>query len=163
MRTQEEIVTRIREKRDVIFGFEAEVLLPHLDYEHAKEFLKPEASREQWEGLHRNGDVEERYPLTEAAALRDFRSYAEFAWGKAADHRGLSAGRSVEKLTAWAWLLGRDDVLVQVEKTDYAQYGCPKLKVICEAFGFPIPDDEGSQRMMRGEPCVVGCDMGCGP
>ena len=162
MRTQDEIVARIREKRS-IFAFDAEVLLPHLDYDHAREFIKPETTREQWEApREHDGTTFDTYPLTEAAALRDFRAYSEFAWGKAQDHRSLSAGRSVEKLEAWTWLLGRDDVLAEVAKTDYAQYGCPILKVFCEAFGFPIPDDEGTRRMTRGEPCVVGCDMGCG-
>ena len=104
MRTQDEIVARIREKRS-FFGFDAEVLLPSLDFEHAVEFLKPEATREHWEG---GGEKKEPYPLAEASVMRDFRDYAEFAWGKAQDHRGLSAYRSLEKLSAWAWLLGRD-------------------------------------------------------
>lgn len=151
MRTQDEIVVRIREKRSM-FGFDAEVLLPHLDFAHASEFVRPATSKDEWD---------QKYPITESAALDAFRDYAEFAWGKAQDHRGLSAGRSVEKLEAWTWLLGRDDVLAASEAAPYPSYGCPKLKVICEAFGFPIPDDEATVRMMRGESCVPGCDSGC--
>ena len=160
MRTQEEIVARIREKRSM-FGFDAEVLLPYLDYDHAKEFIRPVVPREKWEVSSEDGG--RGYPLNEEAAMRDFRAYAEFAWGKAQDHRGLSANRSVEKLEAWAWLLGRDDVLAASEAAGYASYGCPKLKVICEAFGFPIPDDEATVRMMNGEPCRPDCDSGCNP
>lgn len=155
MRTQGEIVERVRASR-TMFGFQAEVLVPHLDFEHAREFLKPEMTLEKWE------EGEDPSPLTEARAVEDFRKYAEFAWGKARDHRGLSASRSVEKLSTWTWLLGRDDVLEAVEAVGYAQYGCPKLKVICDAFGFPVPDDEATQRMIRGEPCEPGCESGCG-
>ena len=161
MRTQDEIVKRLRDHGDP-FGFGLQVLLPHLDFDHAREFLKNGATRADWESPRQNGDgVEERYPLAESAALRDFRAYAAFAWGKAQDHRGLSAMRSVEKLTAWTWLLGRDDVLDRVQQTDYALYGCPVLRVLCEAFDFPIPDDEGARRMMRGEPCRPDCPNGC--
>jgi hypothetical protein len=153
MRTQDEVVARIREKRS-IFSFDAEVLVHALDYEHAREFIGT-TSREKWEAT--------KHPISEEEAIRDFADYAAFAWGKAEDHRGLSAGRSVEKLEAWTWLLGRDDVLSQSENALYAMYGCPKLKVICEAFGFPIPDDEPVVRMMRGEPCTPDCDAGCRP
>ena len=160
MRTQDEIVARLRAPRgDLLFNFEPDVLLPQLDFDRAREFLKDGATAEEW-GRATDG-VEERYPLGEAAALRDFRSYAAFAWSKARYHRGLSAIRSVQKLSAWAWLLGRDDVLEAVERADYAPYGCPKLKVICEAFGFPVPDDEELVRMMRGEPCTPDCEDGC--
>lgn len=151
MRTQDEIVARIREKRSM-FGFDAEVLMPHLDFEHAREFIKPVVTKEEWE---------KEYPLTESAAMDAFREYAEFAWGKAQDHRGNSAGRSVEKLEAWTWLVGRDDVLAQSEAAPYPSYGCPKLAIVCEAFGFPVPDDESTQRMIRGEGCSPGCESGC--
>src|SRR5579871_5733471 len=153
MRTQDEIVARIRDikARQRAFEFGPEVLLPHLDFDHAREFLKADAKRESWETPFVVDGVERRYPLTEENARADFRAYAEFAWGKAQDHRGLSAMRSVDKLSAWTWLLGRDDVLEQVEEIDFAMYGCPILKVVCEAFGFPVPDDPETQRMIRGE------------
>lgn len=160
MRTQEEIVAKLREHQGKILDFTPDVLLPYLDFDHAKQFLKPDATREGWESPH--GDDQMSYPLSEETALREFRAYAEFAWGKAQDHRGLSAERSVQKLEAWTWLLGRDDVLAASEAAHYQNYGCPKLAVICEAFGFPIPDDEPTQRMVRGEPCKPDCESGCG-
>jgi hypothetical protein len=155
MRTQDEIVARMRVKEEGdLFGFAREVLACYLDFEHAREFLRPEMTREEWE--------KDLPAATDARALGEMRDYAEFAWGKAKDHRGISASRSIDKLSAWAWLLGRDDVLEKVGKTPYAQYGCPQLQVFCEAFGFPMPDDEAAQRMMRGLPCYDGCESGCG-
>src|SRR5277367_4801730 len=96
-------------------------------------------------------------------ALGELREYMVFAWGKVEDHRGISAGRSVDKCAAWAWLLGRDDVYKAAhDGKNYAQYGAPALKLICEAFDLPVPADKGLQRMMRGEPCTDNCGNGCG-
>src|SRR5258706_374110 len=99
-RTQDEIVPRIAAIADDDWaGFGREVLIPALDFTHAKPYLVPEATAAEWD-IDEAGD-------TEAAAW----SYLDFAIGKIQDHRGISAGRSVDKLTEYAWLLGRDDVV----------------------------------------------------
>jgi hypothetical protein len=133
MRTQDEIVDHLRNEQNLS---EEEVLLPYLDFEHAEEFLKPKMTREKWEVFHTHDSGQRRFPLEESAILPEFRSYAALAWSKAQDHRGLSASRSM--------------------------YGCPQLRIVCEAFGFPIPDDEATQRMIRGLPCTGNCERGCG-
>ena len=53
------------------------------------------------------------------------------------------------------------DLVAQIAHTPYEQYGAPKLKVICERLGFPMPDDMAALRMARGEPCTPGCAEGC--
>lgn len=153
MRTQDEIAERYRavESTDV-FGFQREVLIESMDFEHAQPYLKPEVTAEQWVGAR----------LTDGEVLKAAGEYMEFAWGKVIDHRGISAERSVQKITEHAWLLGRDDVMIAIVKAPHAQYGAPKLKVACEAFGWPIPDDDAIRRMIDGEPCRPGCDEGCG-
>lgn len=146
MRTQDEIVKRMTEvTAEDIFGFQQEVLIGALEFERAKPFLVPEATAEKWQPWNDES--------LKAAAL----DYLEFAWGKAEDHRGLSAERSVMKLTEYAWLMG-----LTVKDVPYAQYGCPFLKAFSEAIGAPVPDSIPLHRMMRGEPCREGCDMGCG-
>jgi len=94
--------------------------------------------------------------------LAQMREYMEFAWGKVDDHRGLSAGRSVEKFEAWVWLLADQETLDKMNAADYPQYGAPKLAVVCEAYGFPIPDDEGIRSMIQGLACHADCENGCG-
>jgi hypothetical protein len=148
MRTQDEIVVRMRNSRSFL-GFEMEVLITALDFEHAKEFLRPEVKAEDWKCSD------------EQTLLSEAQIYAAFAWGKAADHRGISAGRGVEKLSAVAWLLGRDDVVSAMAAVDYAYYGCPKLKAFCEGMCFPIGTGAALERMMKGEPCSDGCDSCC--
>ena len=72
-------------------------------------------------------------------------------------------GISVEKLTEYAWLLGRDDVVATMNRADYVQYGAPKVKAFALGLGLPWPeDDEELERMAYGEPCQPGCEGGCG-
>lgn len=156
MRTQDEIVARYDAVKDGDFmGFRAEVLLVRLDWEHVSKYLKPTAERGDWDET-KEGTDDEHVSL-------ELAGYLDFAWGKARDHRGISAERSVQKLTDLVWLLGRDDVLEQIDAAGYAQYGAPKLKVISEAFGLPMPDSPDIVRMMAGLECdPTGCESGCG-
>lgn len=159
-RTQDEIVERYRAIKDRdFFGFKAGVLVPALDFEHAKEFLKPEATVADWSA---SGDG--RPPLGDTVDIQD---YLTFAVGKALDHRGISAGRSTVKLTEMAWLAGLDDAVKAMGQADHAQYGAPILKALAEWGSFVTSTGDPEQdamfeRMAAGDPCVPGCDEGCG-
>lgn len=148
MRTQEEIVAKIESSKS-FFGFDKEVYIYALDYEHAKAYLKPEVTKEEWEsGLEEEGPIEKRMA-----------SYMEFAIGKALDHRGISANRSVEKLNAYSWLLGEDEWI----EDPYAMYGVPILKTLAERHGLNWPtDDERLNNMAEGRNCTPDCPEGCG-
>ena len=166
MRTQEEIVERCRAKSAEFLSFEPEVLLDYLDYAHAKEFLEPEVTEEQWAGLDHgaggNAPSHKRI-LVESDIPEQMAGYMSFAWGKVEDHRGISAGRSIEKLKALAWLLGDDETVTFAEdSSNYPQYGAPILKCLCQRYDLPIPEGEGLRRMAEGLPCVDGCEEGCG-
>lgn len=150
MRTQEQIQKRAQASTSV-FGFDTEVFIAYLDFEHAKPMLKPDADSAKWTWSEPNRDN----------VLVDMREYMAFAWGKVEDHRGISAGRSVEKMRAWIWLLEDEGFLDELEKVEYAQYGAPILKTVCERYGFVVPSDEATQRMTRGEPCTPDCEQGC--
>ena len=151
MRTLDEIAERVRSDKSA-FGFAGEALLPFLDFERAKPFLRPEIVADQWTQV----------ALTEQRVRAEMVAYMSFAWGKVEDHRGLSAGRSVDKISAYVWLMGDDKTLAEVEAAGYAQYGAPKLACVCRAYGIPMPQDDEVQCMIRGEPCRFGCDAGCG-
>jgi len=153
MRIQDKIIAHIK-SHEGFLDFTADALISYLDYEHAKPFLKEDVTEEKWKEAHT--------PLTEESVLAELKSYMEFAWGKVEGHRGISANRSVDKLSAWVWLLGDDETLKKVEEAGFAQYGAPKLAVICEKYGLPIPSSESVQRMIRGEACSSFCEEGCG-
>lgn len=151
MRTVEEIVSRIESKKGKsFFGFDLEVLISSLPFEDAKPYLKPEAKAEDWEE-----------PTEEVVRQRAF-DYLDFAYGKAADHRGLSAERSIEKLSEYAWLLGKEDVADEMVNGPFQNYGAPGLFAFARAFDRPIPDNPGLVRMAEGKPCVEDCMEGCG-
>lgn len=162
MRTQEEVLHRYREADAHVhdmFGFRREVLIASMTAETLKQ-IGPVIGEDLLAGA----------PVTPPEKLEDdARAYLVFAIGKIVDHRGISASRSVEKLTEYAWLLGRDDVVEAMGQAEYAQYGAPQVQEFAKGMGWPFldatdtaEDRESLERMARGEPCTPGCEMGCG-
>jgi len=162
IRTTEQVLARIEEvKSDDFFGFQREVLYYALPYEAvaATGVLSEGVTEEKWNQDH---------PGTEEAITADALGYLRFAFGKAYDHRGISASRSVDKMTSYAWVLCRDDVLAEMERADYAQYGVPILVAFAEHFSdesravWAEVKNEGLERMATGLPCEPDCYEGCG-
>jgi hypothetical protein len=122
MRTQDEILERIRERKDEdMLGFEWHEYVAYLDFDHAKEFLKDTATAEDRNQADING-------------LRQVMiEYMPFAWDKANNCRGISAGRSLAHYVAWLWLAGDDELLGALD--DYEFYGKDELVRICEHLG----------------------------
>lgn len=87
MRTQDEIVERLKNNKNTFLSFLPEILVPYLDLEHAKPFLKPEAKVEEWAGP---------VALSDDGVKESMREYmARVGWDKVENHRGISAGRTV--------------------------------------------------------------------
>jgi hypothetical protein len=130
MRTQQEIVDRFNERREEdFFGFEIGEYVDFLDFENAKEFLKDEVDAEQWKLAQKEN--------TREVILKIMEDYMEFAWTKANNCRGISAGRSIGHYQAWVWLLGDEDVkALGILWMDYEYYGKAELVAICERFGW---------------------------
>lgn len=142
-----------------MFGWQRGDLIAALDFEHAKEFLTPagvENGAEAWEAK-REG--------TDEKVLARMREYMEFAVGKAMNHRGLSASRSLEHFKAWTWLLG-DEHYAEVVWSNFQNYGAPVLLQIAEKYEFLIPTGTDSDlarfiNMTNGDMCHRGCQEGC--
>ena len=151
MKTQQEIRTRFDEvsaSGDDVFGFRQEALVNAMEYATVADLLKEGVTEDQWDS-----------PNIEATA----RDYLGFAIGKAVGHRGISAGRSIEKLAEWVWCLGDADLAERFESAGYEPYGAPKLAVLAQAWGMATDDMESAewQRMASGQPCREYCDEGC--
>lgn len=154
MRTQEEIAARIKAKQSGFMDFTADALIQYLDFEHAKEFLKPEVTAEEWS--------KSAIPFTRERIIAAIKDYMAFAWDKARNHRGLSASRSISKMEAWVWALNDEGLEKRFEAIPYENYGAPKLTFLCKEFEIPIPVGDDVTRMSQGLACVDGCDSGCG-
>lgn len=167
-RTLDEIVARIKSTGGP-FNFSADVLLEYLPFDLAQPFLRPEVTREQWEtsigtfsgygppcDKSRPLDPADREHILEAT-----RHYAKFGWEKVQDHRGLSASRTIDKMSAWLWLLGYEDGEVYDVDADWGQYGAGCLARICAELNFPIPSDNRIHRMIDGLACTPRCKEGC--
>src|SRR5882672_7178747 len=149
MRTQDEIAERLDETLKLPLNFEPDVLLPFLDYERAKPYLKPEATEERWNKCRLRTDED---------ALNEAKAYMVVGWDKAINHRGISANRTVQKMCCWMWLVGNDELMaVCNDDSKFAQYGAPVLAAICGKLGWPIPNDDGLKNMIAGRPCHDEC------
>jgi hypothetical protein len=133
------------------YGFRRGTLLLYLTFDEAKPLLVPNAKPEAW-GQHK---------LTEDQVIWDMRNYLHYAWQKVAQHQHLSCHRSIEKLEAWLWLLGDDMTLQAMKAAQYPQLGAPMLAVICQQYGFPIPESFELHNMITSRPCRFGCKLGC--
>ncbi|GJD41350.1 hypothetical protein [Methylobacterium bullatum] len=125
-RSDDEVVAKIRSLEDGIADFFGAVhsdLIETLPFEAASPFLIPEAIADDWSPAGRD----------DVSVVERIRDYLSFAWDKANDCRGLSAGRSICHMQAWLWLLGEDEAAKQIE--DYDLYGKPQLRAISEAVG----------------------------
>lgn len=129
VRSQDEIAARA-EAADDLFGWAQDVLLPHLDYEHAKPLLKDGVTADEWAD----------YTAGEGPLATAITSYYQFALGKIEDQRGISAERSVIKLREMAWLAGRDDVVAAMDAAPYPEYGAPKVAAFAAGFGLDAKD-----------------------
>lgn len=130
LRTQEEIIERIAYLAEDFRDFSGAArgdLIEFLTFENAKPFLKPETTEEMWKDIFK-----EVTPENIAFAVKD---YMPFAWEKANDCRGLSAGRSVNHMEAWIWLLNDQELMDGLEAVPYQHYGKEKLIFISEKFG----------------------------
>jgi hypothetical protein len=123
-RTSAEIKARYEIVSQRLLDFQGSDLLPYMDYEDAKPFLKEGVTAEQL--------IEARDSL--GSPLKEALDYLPFAWEKANDCRGLSAGRSIDHLKAWLWLAGYDVDDDFDERYEY--YGKPCLVTASELLGF---------------------------
>ena len=114
MKTQDEIVKRIKERKANDFlGFEIPIYMLALDFEHAKQILKPDVT--EWEQL-----------LTDdASVINEIKNYIPFAEDKIEDLRGISASRSILHFIAWTWLIDEafSNELQKDFDTNYKNYG----------------------------------------
>lgn len=126
-RTDAEILARIKtiEKRGHDWlGTETAELVCRLSFQAAMPWRKLEAKAKDWK----------QWPRDAESVVAEMLDYMPFAWDKANNCRGISAGRSLNHMAAWLWLLGFDEAADAVN--DYDHYGKPHLRAICEAFGW---------------------------
>lgn len=149
-KTQAEILARFNELgADDYFGFRREALLEAMDFDTAMSagLVGSDTSAAEWGAPDVKGTAS---------------AYLEFAIGKAAGHRGISASRSIEKLGEWVWCLGDAELDERFVDAPYPSYGAPKLELLAQAWGVahPARETEEWRRMAAGELCSPGCG-GC--
>lgn len=157
MRTADEIVQWSKDN-DGPLNFGSEVLVDYLPAERV-----PDLGYKLQEDTGFAWKQKSQDPKDVTAEMKAYMD--TYGWPKAEDHRGISASRTIDKMAAWLWLLGKDDLLAAMEAAPYKNYGAPKLKVIALGMGWEVPTSPVLAAMMEGEvcpACQAGHESGCG-
>lgn len=95
--------------------------------------------KEEYKGTH------EHIAFTKENVLKQLEEDVSFAFEKALNQRGLSAGLMFDVVMMWNWIL--EDGLENWNTNEYAQYGLPLFKATAIKYGFdnPIGEDTGSE------------------
>ncbi len=151
VRTEHEILTHIEEVQSTDWmGTIRNDLISYLPFESAKQFLKDGVTDKDW--MAASSDIDSL-----KARIKD---YMDFAWEKANDNRGISAGRSIEHMQAWLWMMGENNVAQEIE--NYSFYGKPQLRAICEKFGWDWHDwDDDRWVNNESDPGVTADSIEC--
>jgi len=136
-RTQAEILEKISSNDD-FWGNKQEVLMDFLEWKNSKQFYKDIFVKKV-----NNGEESEIKAITDIKeAVQDMLDYLIFGYMKSLDERGISSSRTIEKLSAWFWILGRNDLHELVEDDElYNPYGMPALIAVSEQMGLKAPKD----------------------
>ena len=122
MRTQDEIIAKIellKEDKTDVFGFKRTDLIYYLEFEHAETYFD-KIDKKDWEPNK----------TTVEAIKERMIEYMDFAWDKANNFRGLSAGRTMQHYQVWLWMLGAEEFADSLDGYNY--YGKPNLVEICK-------------------------------
>lgn len=127
MKTPEQILKKIEQKgfdTDVL-GWAMDDLIKALPFEYAKQFLKDEVTKEEFEKFA---------TLTDETVLATIADYIPFAEGKIINERGLSADRSCQHFIAWFWLIDEEfsDKLRRMYLEEYGVLGRPIFEEVCK-------------------------------
>lgn len=140
LKTIPEIVEKIDSltREEDFFGAMRGDLIDFLPFKEAKKYLKKGVTAKKW--------AEYQRPLTVESITERVKDYMPFAWEKANNRRGLSAGRSVDHFKAYLWLMN-DGSLEEMEKIEYQHYGKEKLIYVAEKFGFDWREVDNNERV----------------
>ncbi|EOO44374.1 hypothetical protein [Bacillus cereus] len=95
--------------------------------------------KEEYKGTHKH------IAFTKENVLKQLEEDVSFAFEKALNQRGLSAGLMFDVVMMWNWIL--EDGLENWNTNEYAQYGLPLFKATAIKYRFdnPIGEDAGNE------------------
>jgi hypothetical protein len=134
MKTQLEIVARLRERRERdMLGFETSEYLRGLTKETLSQLDEFDPAKV--------GDWTPDYQ-TDEDVLGVAKDYVEFAYSKINGRRGISAERTVMHYVAWLWLVDSPiyDEMFRMYSENYHAYGREILNFIVDHYKWPKPE-----------------------
>jgi len=86
--------------------------------------------------FYKDGCKSEVINLTRENVIKEMQEYIGFAFEKARDQRGISAGRSIWKFQQWLWAL--EDT--EITYFDFEDYGIALLTRIAKKYGLIVKE-----------------------
>lgn len=118
-------------------------LIDGRDISRLIEFIPAQYLEKFGYSLIKEGQTWEPLEYNRENVLKKLEKDLAFAFEKALNKRGISAGLMYDVIKMWMWVL--DDELYEFSK--YAQYGLPLFKAVAIKYGFPnrIGEDNGDE------------------
>lgn len=134
MKTIEEI---LKYESQALDGRDIGRLGSFMNLDQLKEVGLAPSNPEEW--------VPEEY--TRENVIKRLESDLAFAFEKALNKRGLSAGMMFSVIKMWMWVLDEHEDLVNWSDDNYAMYGLPLFKAVALRYNLdnPIGDDVGNE------------------
>lgn len=131
-------------------------IVKFLPHEMAKVYVASSVTADDW-------DENQWLNAAPVAVIERAREYNnDIAWRGVHRHQPLLAERTWMNIRVWAWLMGDDDLLAEIEKSEmFPLFGAPALKKFCDFYEFPTPSKPQVVRMTEGLPCGTHCLKGC--
>lgn len=165
LRSVDELVARIERAKDP-FGFERDALTRFLDWDAASRYVND--SEQRWAEIH--------VPYTVDAVRAHAVDYLEYATGRVLAHRLAESARAAIRLDAWCWVLGADRLAHRPEQhPGYMSAPAIAASAMFLVEHFPprryrlsfdgpsqpltITERERMKRLVKGEKCMLGCEL----
>lgn len=136
MISYEKLIQLAYKKPKCIDGRDLGRVIRYIKFNDIKDLLKDDVDESEW-----NKTI---LDFTEENVLNQLSDDLEFAFEKALNKRGLSAGIMYETIKTYMYILEDEELL---DFSDYAQYGLPLFKAVAVKYDFenPIGDDDGDE------------------
>ena len=131
-------------------------LVKFLPHDMARVYISSSTTADDW-------DSNQWLNAAPVAVVERARAYNnDTAWRGVHRHQPLLAERTWMNIRVWAWLMGEEELLAEIEKAEmFPVFGAPALKRFCDFFKFPTPSKPQVVRMTEGKPCSSYCLKGC--
>ena len=134
MKTLQELLNKVSEDkptREHILDFNTDDLLQFVPFDEAGYFLKPDVTKEEWNGYYR--------PLKRGNVIGVMEDYMKHAWEICLQKGSKSPRQVISHYHAWLWILEDEEAIeFLLDPDNFDCFGIPILHYICEKYNWGV-------------------------